>query len=491
MKAEGAGLKAHDLAKRCNVGTATMYRYIRGVNNIPDAVEQALGDVLMLNELEKHEFREIIENSSQLRPMSKAFRIIDKMIFNGKSIKKEYHTDDPAVFLENDRYFMTVQEIRERMMRNINEPNFECCMRLVGDNSEVFLDRVVHFMEALFEHVENVTVEHLVPISEKDYADSIRLLISVLPLLKYTNYTLYYLNRDDAVYSQGIFTRSIYFSTSFNNENGQRQYEYFMCTWLRDGRSACICFNNPFMHEFFTDEFFDLRKLYKTSFMQQRSSKLGLDFVVDLEKKYPMVYINPELGLVRIPVDAYHSMFERLSAVQRHKLIEGFTEKNLTIPEGEEDLKGFLSVAETRQRYSFTHQHIDIYSKEGLLKFAQTGLLYNNLDWLPPFGKEEIRLILEYIRDRNMDDNDKFNLYITDKPILVNEYHIFIYNNTGVLFYSNIPQIVQVSNSICIENNWLANLFSEYAQTYIPANHAISKKETTTYLNGLIDLYLN
>jgi hypothetical protein len=282
MKAEGAGLKAHDLAKSCKVGTATMYRYIRGDNGIPHAVEKKLGDVLMLTEDEKLEFHKVIVSSIQLRPMSKAFRILDTMIFRDNSVKKEYYTDDPAVFLENDRYYMTVQEIRMRMLRNIGAPNFQCCMRLVGDNSETYLNRVVHFIETLFENVDNVTVEHLVPISEKDYADSIRLLIAVLPLLKNTNYSLFYLDGDDTVYTQGILSRSIYFSTSYDDEKGQRLYEYFLCTWLRDGRSACMCFNNPFMHEFFTDEYFDLRKMYKTSFMQKRSSKLGLDFVVNL-----------------------------------------------------------------------------------------------------------------------------------------------------------------------------------------------------------------
>jgi hypothetical protein len=204
-----------------------------------------------------------------------------------------------------------------------------------------------------------------------------------------------------------------------------------------------------------------------------------------------MIYIKPELGLVRIPVDTYLMMLERLSSEQKHKLVEGFTEKALTVAEGEEDLKKFLAIAETRQRSSFVHRHIDISSKEGFLRFVQTGLLYNDMDWLPPFGREEIRSILEYVRDRNIDEKDTYRLHITELPILENEQYIFIYNNTGVLFYSNIPPFVQVSNSTCIENQWLASLFREYAETYIPANHALSKDETTAYLNSLIAMYLN
>jgi hypothetical protein len=110
------------------------------------------------------------------------------------------------------------------------------------------------------------------------------------------------------------------------------------------------------------------------------------------------------------------------------------------------------------------------------------------MGWLPAFSKDEVRLILEYARDRNSDENDTYNLYITDMPILESKYHIFIYDDKGILFYNAIPQLVQTSNSICIENHSLANLFSEYAETHIPAYHALSKEKATEYINSLIDI---
>jgi hypothetical protein len=109
---------------------------------------------------------------------------------------------------------------------------------------------------------------------------------------------------------------------------------------------------------------------------------------------------------------------------------------------------------------------------------------------MPSFNKEELRYVMEYIRDRNIDETDPYKLYITDKPIIESEYHVFIYKEMGVLFYFADPPRILVSNNMCIESVWLANLFSEYAESFIPSNYALSEEETTEYLNSLIDKYL-
>jgi hypothetical protein len=489
-KAESAGLKTDALARKCKVGQATMYRYIRGEYRIPPAVEKTLGRVFGLCEEERQEFKAIISQSIQLKPMMNAFSLLDTMVFSGKTAKIDYQLEENVIFLEDDRYLFTIEEARERMLMHAGDSNFRCTLRLLGDFGKLNMQRVVAFVDRLFNNLEDVIVEHFIPISTRDYADSVQVLIGALPLLRHNGYRMFYSDTDSKNSVRGLLAHSFYFSSSFDDEDGKPQREGFLVTLRESGAGACLCLSDPLLHEFITNEFFDLRQVYKKNFLEDRSSGHGISFVMNMEQKYPLICLKPEFGMVRVPVEAYAKTLKRIGMNELHRVAEGFAERSVQPEMVDDVLKEFLTTTDARQRASFLHQHTDIVCRDGLLKFIETGRLYHDYEWSPPFNKEELRYIFEYVRDRNMDENDSYNLYITEKPILENGYHIFIYKNMGVLFYSATPPRVHTSNSMCIESHWLANLFTEYAESYIPAYLALSKEETTAYLNHLIDKYL-
>jgi hypothetical protein len=490
-KAESAGFKTDALARKCRVGQATMYRYIRGEYRMPPAVEKTVGRVLGLSAEEKREFKSIIAQSIQLKPMMKAFSILDTMVFRRKTAKIDYQLEENVIFLENDRLLFTIEEARERMLMHVGAPNYRCSLRVLGDYGKLNMQRIVSFIDKLFNDIEDVTVEHFIPISTKDYADSVQVLISVLPLLKHNGYKMFYSDTDNKDRVHGLLAHSFYFSSSFDDENGNPHRESFLVALRESGADAYLCLNNPYMHEFITNEFFDLRRVYKKNFLEERSSGHGLNFVASMEQKYPLICMKSEFAMVRIPVEAYVSTLKRIGLNELHEVAEGFAEQPVQPEMVDEVLKKFVAKTDARQRASYFHQHTDVVCREGLLKFVETGRIYCDYNWSPPFNKEELLYILKYVRDRNMDENDSYNLYITEKPILGNGYHIFVYKDMGVLFYSATPPRVHTSNSMCVESHWLANLFTEYAESYIPAHQALSKEETTAYLNSLIDKYLN
>ena len=144
---------------------------------------------------------------------------------------------------------------------------------------------------------------------------------------------------------------------------------------------------------------------------------------------------------------------------------------------------------DARLKISFERKHTDVCSLDGMLDFVRKGKLSNHMTWIPAFNKEETRMIIEYIRDRNADENDSYNIYITKKPIF---YTIYGYQEDGILYSDNFIKNYQgINDYLYLENKTLANLCVSYANEYIPNYCAISKAKTTEFLNTLIKDYLS
>jgi len=406
-KAARAGITSiRILAEHCNIPPATLYRYARGENIIPPSAEAMIAEALRLSETEKQEFHDIIMQSVTYRPLLKAFQMIDTYIFEGGLPAENIKIADEVLLFDRDRFIVSKEELFERMLIHSGKPNYHCSAKIVHGTGEEYFSQLVARIDNLFQRAKNVAVEHLIYISAKDQTANVKTLLTVLPLLKYEKYALFY--SDDANFGRSNWMRNryIYFYTSYDGEDGRRKEESFLVSVKEFDKSSCLCFSNPMAHEFITDSFFDLRGSYKNSFASSR------------------------------PLD-------RVNAVC---------------------------------------------SKEGLLNMARTGYATGHTEFMAPYTKEEMRAMFENARDRNADEKDAYNLYITEKPILNNNSFIFGYKGESIIFqFGQNSSIVNLNNNLCIINKELGNLFYEYAANYFPKNHALTKKEATAFLDSLID----
>ena len=181
-------------------------------------------------------------------------------------------------------------------------------------------------------------------------------------------------------------------------------------------------------------------------------------------------------------------MLSRIGKEERIKCAEGISGTSLPPEMAEDVIETMLTALGARIQTSYECKQTAVASKSGMLEFAQTGRLSDHLVWLPSFDKAEIRCCLEYIRDRNQDENDPYKLYITKKEILNNGYIFVGYKNAGVFIeFSKAAYTVSPTQNLYIKNKMFADVIYDYVETHIPESHAITKDETTEYLNWLID----
>ena len=121
--------------------------------------------------------------------------------------------------------------------------------------------------------------------------------------------------------------------------------------------------------------------------------------------------------------------------------------------------------------------------------FSYDDEIHYKLEMLP-FTKDEVKEILEYIRDRNLNPNDSYKLYITNEPILKDGSDIVISEDYAILItFVPTNDFKNVCQNILIKNSSLAKMFVNYIESYIPAK-CLSDKETTFFINNLISTYL-
>ena len=479
-----------ELAKLCNFGQSTLYRYMRGDFNISAENEETLCRVLKLSDEEKREFHAAIEEAALQKPMHGAHQILDALVFDDIDPAGNDLTNEEILFIGKDRFLLTMEKLYQRILINADKPDFSCCLRIVKSNDEPYFHTLVDFMKRLLRHIPNAKIEHLISYPAKDYKRRVQTFIEILPLLQYENYEVYYTEDENNCDAKEVFGRSFYVSTSYDG-NGQAKNENFFISMRKSSRNACICSSDPVWHEFIVEEFLDLRKQYKNDIQEFCTYNLSLDFIINMERSHPVSCINPDIHLSHLPTEVLTGKFAALNKKDRKTAADNISPEPVPDKAVDKVLDAIVSTLKMRCDSSHKQPQTAICSKSGLIEFVKTGRRCDHIKWLPAYSKDELRLIIENIRDRNEDESDAFNFYVTDKPILENRYIIYVYKDAGIAIqYNQEKERSKTNNYLFLGCEVLAGVFYEYMNSYIPAAHTVSKQETTDFLNSLLDKYL-
>ena len=489
QKSKQAGLKRIDLANKINVSKTTMHRYMHGEFIIYPEKEADIAKALKLTKEERKQFHEIITQTIPKRPMQKAYQAMDTLVF-GSDEQMQALTDRDVLFLSADRNVISTSKMFERILLHATEKDFECSVRIIHGISEDYVPRLVGLLEELFKIVPSATVEHLISTSSKDYAKAINILTTTLPLLKYSNYSLYYSKNDLPDDFKCVFKRSFYISTSFKN-NGERKHENFLISFPEHSIPICLISSDPMLHEMLTNEYLDVRKDFENSLCEFRNIGVGEEFLIELEQNYDIALIKPNQCYSNIPVEVYRSLIDRCDTETKKKCAAGIV--GTVVPDEAVDsiIDSMIASIRVRVDASFARTQTVSCSKSGLLEFSQTGRLTDHLNWLPSFDKNEIKICLEYLRDRNKDEHDSFRLYVTREDILKNGYILCVCKDDGLFIeYNQEAYRISPNKNLYIKNKIIADVVYDYAESHIPSSHSLTREETTNYINELIETHL-
>jgi len=283
-----------------------------------------------------------------------------------------------------------------------------------------------------------------------------------------------------------MFNSMIYVSTSYE-KNGGRKHENFLMSFPKYSRAVCHMSNDPLLHEIITNEYFDVRLDYESAFHELRNVGVGEDFLVALEQKYDVSLLKPNQCYSHIPIEAYESLFGRIDVNVLKQIAEGVVGASVQDGDVKEVIEGFVQMLKTRVATSYSKAQSAVCSKSGLKAFAQTGRLTDHAAWLPAFNKDEIRMCLEYIRDRNRDKKDPFALYVTEKDILNNGYLFCACKGDGLFIeYNDEKQNIYPNKNLYIKNKLIADVICDYVNNHIPVCRAMNGDDTAEYINRLI-----
>ena len=456
---------------------SSVYRYMKGIVCMSSEVKAKFVRILNFNELERQEFGRLVSLSEFDSAIIASRYALDDFVFC-KQVDKKASENIKFAFHENDTFLRTSSEIYELIQSLAIKPGAICKIRVINCLKKDIFDSVSSFLEKLFTISENIIAEHLLTFSEKDHLHNTNTLINIIPLLKYKHYSVYYSKTsfsDDCA----LFGNSIIIEVQHKVSP-----KYFFISYLDEDLSSCLATSDKNVFAFGLSNYEAFKKSYNAALLDASSMDLFGSKIAELQESTNCYLLKPNCCYDRIPIIAYQHMISRTSPDELENVQKGLSGAN---SENKQSLETVLSILEKRIASSYTNRHIDVYSADGLTEFAETGRITDHLDFLPSFDQEERRTILEYIRDRYVDRNDLFTLYITKEKIFENGYIILAYEDVGVLIEYNQDDYRQgICSNLFVRNKMLASVISDYVKNHIPNNRALNADESIDFLNKLI-----
>ena len=469
-------IKLDDLAKECGISRTTLYRYVKGSIRIPATAQAAITKALKMTRSEQEEFHKLISFTAQDGSLISSRYVLDKFIFNNHNIQD---TSQGIMFAlqHKDTYLRYSRDIPAMFLEHSNKEGFMCNIKVINCACEDFRLDMQFVLTKLLSASKAVTVEHLLAFPSNDYLACAKNLQAIIAMFGYTNYQVFYDDIPSAI-SQSHFMNNVMLIESSWYDNGRHTKQHFILSYLpgAGNLSQCVVFDDEYIFRFFIENYNNVRLRYEKALLS--NAPTSQDVYTKLELENDLCVLRSDIGYSKFPIDVYRNLLTR--APQSIK--EMF---NLTSSEG---IEAMASMLKLRHQHSNKKGNIDVYSQDGLRRFAKTGYLQEYYKDMPLPTPAERRIILKTLREHLADKTKGYQLYISKKniPILYSAV-----KDLGIMvgFYSGDNDILGEHPSlVSINNKMIANIFFDYAQHHIPAYHALSDEEALEFVDELIEM---
>jgi len=468
-------IKLGDLAEHCQISRTTLYRYTKGIMQIPPPVETVLSKALGMSKAERDEFRRLIALTVQDGSLISSRYVLDDFVFSGKPEKKSANID--FVFHHKDRLLRNSKELSEVFLKHLGKEAFRCDIKVLHCIEEEFKDDLGSMLTELLAASQSVSVEHLLHFPKKDYLTCTKNLLAIIPLFSFPNYQALYSDSPDTQ-SQTLFLNNVILvETSWRDDTGDIR-QFFVLSYLSGALSQCTCFEDEYLFRFFMENYQNYRAKYKNALLGERNLTDLTEYFMAMELTYEQLILKPSMCYHKIPIQVYLNLLERIppEVKQQLKLDE------------QENIDRLAFSLETRYSHAHKKGNIDVVSKPAMLAFANNGLLDDHIEGMPPFNTKERKMILQSLREHMVRKTGGYHLYITEKDI---GHNCSVFKN-ACLVYEFPDSYTNAYNHnypfAMIENKMIAEIFSDYITHHIPAYHAMPEEEAVRFMDRLIEM---
>jgi len=473
------GLPIEGLPKLFGFSRSSLYRYMTGIVRISPEVRSKFVSILCLEKTERQEFERLVGLSEFDSAMIDARCAFDEFVFCKRTEPAEPKTFKFA-YHESDTFLRTADEIYTLIHTLSTQPGTSCTIRIINCLEKDIFSSVALFIEKMLAISKNVNIEHLLAFSEKEHLQNITTLVSIIPLLKYTSYSVYQSSKLTFHNKKEFFGNTVIVDV----RSRDAPEKYFFISFLDDELSTCLATSDRNVFAFWSNNYANFKKSYDVSRLDVTNIDMFANTLLALQQNANHYLLKPNFCHDAIPMFVYQGILARASPQELAEV-----QKGLDCAAGGKavSLEALFSTLEQRIAASYVHRRIDVHSMDGLSELVKTGRLSDHLAFVPAFTRQELHDILEYARDRNRDPNDSYTLYITKEKILEDGHIILAFENVGVLMeYSKENYRQGICSHLFIRNSLLAAIVSDYVKNHIPGNHALSLEDATAFLNSLI-----
>lgn len=477
-------VRVDDIVTQSGISRTTVYRMMKGLLKPTPQMQNLFVEILELDEREEYELEQLIKLIDVDENQLLARKELHKIIYNTNSnIPKKEELE--FVVYEKEKYIKKYDEILNIITQDMQKDSFEIEMKILNCISEQYLKPVVNLFTKIKSNKGN-SIEHLLTFSETNNYKNVLILKSILLLSTYSFYDVFFEVQEYDNKNKSIFENMIIIKYSFT-ENNIDEKKYMVLSFEENNLSDCYITNEKRFYEMFQKKYKLVKENHKNFLNRENNVDFLNDSILAFESggKHYAIKANPCYN--RIPMYIYEDLLGRQDSMQFNKMISHFGENldntyNIDIAK-ESVFKNLTSRSELSKKYI----QIDVYSKEGMEKLAKELKISDHYDFLPEFTKEEVKAILENIRNKKNDKKDKFTFYITNSNLSDNNKIYLVSENNGVcLDYFEPDADNGLASMSYINQDTLTNSFMDFVEKYVPDNLAMSDADADAFIDYLI-----
>lgn len=476
-------MKIEDLQKTLGVSRTTLYRYMKGINHITPDLKESFVKALNMDAQEALVFSKYVSQSAIDHSLIESRYVIDDFLFRSNPARKAV-VDIDMIFYNNDKYLRTLSEILGLILSYSSKDKLSGNIKIVNClNDNIFL-HIADFLERVFSNGLGIEAEHFVGLSGSDYLQNTFSFINIFPFMKYEKYRLYYREKE---IEDGLINDSILISLIYE-EDGKSQREYFSMTFYDQGMSECVSFTDPYMYNFLSKGYDNLKRSFSSVIQKYESMDPLNDILLEASGRDSNYIIKPNPCYDKIPYEVFESLIGRMRTDELIQFLSLLFGKQLDSDTVTGALASGFEYMKKRLENSKEGKQIDVYSRQGLLEFVETGKVTDHLAHMAPLDSNEIKIVLDYLCSRADDPNDDYRLYITEEELSSKEFVLLVLENYGILIeyvYSNRDE--GLWKILLIESKRLASIFCDYIENHVPVAQAMPRDKAESFLQSLID----
>jgi hypothetical protein len=480
QKLKEKNVKVNTLIAETNTSKSTLYRVMTGLQKPSDKLKNRIAEVLDFSTLELQQLEYLLALSDIDDNLISAREEVYKLLFQPKS--KEFEKLE-LVYYEKKQYVKSFEGILKTILTLSTEDDFSWDIRMINCNQSRIINPLLQTVTDLINKNIPHSFEHLVNFSTYDYKENIRILNHLIPLLELQSYVVKY-RETTKVSNQGFFHNFIIIDYSYHSQSKEQIKEKMCLTFLPNNLSSCYVVDHENMGDFFERNF---DAIYEDYTFALNNLKTQDDFIMTFlkyELSYDLILFKPSICYNRVPLSVWKSVCSR-SQIQG--FLESFLGDKYNPKNYKQQLEEIFLYMDTRIKASYLHKQVDILTIDGLRNLAHSGMLLDHMRNLPPFNKDEVKDILEYIKSRDLDPGDNYRCYILREEYNVSPLTIIAAKDKGLFIeYAKQGERIQDHSYCIIEHKEISNAFVDFANNYVPNILALPQSEACNFIDSVI-----